>query len=246
MSPDDVFQFFKILLVIAGVGLVVAGIVYGIQRARTGLGVIIPLKQLFTIYLYAVTILTLLLTVSGLSHLVQAGLAVPLGKDFSYYPSFISAPFRLPPPIPVKPGVSPEQTQLTPEEEAKLREEEARIRREGLDLAHREGLLNGLSLSVVGAILWAFHQWGRRRMAEKDSLMERLYLIILLFIFAALALSSLPASISQTVRFYVIRPSDQFFGDPPGGKLATAIVTLPFWLYYLASTIRRLRKQATS
>jgi hypothetical protein len=247
MSPDDVFRFVQVLLVIAGVGLVIAGIVYALQRARSGQGFAISLRQLFTVYLYVVTILTLLLTVSGLSHLVQAGLAVPLGKEFSYYPRYIPVPMTIarPPPIPAKPGVAPEQTQLTPEEQAKLQEEEAQRRKEGLELAHQEGLLNGLSLTVVGGILWALHQWGRRRLAEKESLMERLYLIVLLFIFAALSLSSLPSSISETVRFYVVRPPEEIF-DPPGGKLATAIVTLPFWIYYLAGTIRRLRKSPST
>ncbi|MDP2726208.1 MAG: DUF5671 domain-containing protein [Dehalococcoidia bacterium] len=241
MSPDDVFRFVQVLLVIAGVGLVIAGIIYALQRARSGQGFAISLRQLFTVYLYVMTILTLLLTVSGLSHLVQAGLAVPMGKEFSYYPRFMSV--RMPPPyqVPAKPGIMPEQTQLTPEEQARLQEEEARRRKEGLELAHQEGLLNGLSLSVVGGILWALHQWGRRRLAEKESLMERLYLIVLLFIFAAMSLSSLPSSISETVRFYVVRTPEEIY-NPPGGKLATAIVTLPFWIYYLACTIRRLRR----
>ncbi|MBM2832164.1 MAG: hypothetical protein HW414_1216 [Dehalococcoidia bacterium] len=244
MSPDDIFRFVQVLLIIAGVGLVIAGIVYALQRARSGQGFAISLRQLFTVYLYVVTILTLLLTVSGLSHLVQAGLAVPLGKEFSYYPRFIPETITIarPPyaPVPAKPGLAPDQTQLTPEEQARLQEEEARRRKEGLQLAHQEGLLNGLSLSVVGGILWALHQWGRRRLAEKDSLLERLYLIVLLFIFAALSLSSLPSSISEAVRFYVVRSPEEIF-NPPGAKLATAIVTLPFWIYYLACTIRRLR-----
>jgi hypothetical protein len=249
MSPDDVLQFVRVLLVVAAIGLVIAGVVYFIQKARSGQGITVSLRQLFTVYLYVMTILTLLLTVSGLSHLVQAGLAVPLGKEFSYFPRFAPAPVRIakppPPPVPAEPGVVPEEREPTPEEEAKIREEEEKRRQEGLDQAFKEGLLNGLSLFVVGGILWALHLWGKRRMAEKEALIERLYLIVLLFIFAALALSSLPTSIYETTRFYILRPPEDYF-SPPGGKLATAIVTLPLWLFYLTSTIRRLRRSASA
>lgn len=237
MNPDDVLTLLRVLLVIAGVCLVIAGIVYAVQRARSGQGITLPLRQLFNVYLYLMTILSLLLTVSGLSSLVQAGLAVPLGKEFSYYTPDYPRPVYIPAPPTIDGVPAPAKPQLTP-----TPEEQEKQRQDTLNQAFKDGMVKGLSLTVVGGILWAIHWRGKRRMTEKDSLMGRLYLVVLLFVFAALTLSSLPTGIYETVRYYVVGSQTQYSGPvTPGAKLSTAIVSLPIWLIYLFGAMKQLR-----
>lgn len=220
-------------------GLVIAGAVLIIQRVRRGEGVSLSLRQVLAFYFYVMTVVTLLVAFSGLSRLVQAGLAVPLGKEFSYYPVYYPDSYPVPlrleaPPAPalaVPPTVVPPQKGPSPEEEAR--------RQKGLDQAFKEGILGGLNFTVVGGLFWLVHQWGRRRFGQNGDMLENLYLIGLLSVFAGLTLYSLPSGINDTLRYYLLDSGQRF--NPPGGRLATAIVALPLWLLYLSATLRRLR-----
>ncbi|MFH1484299.1 MAG: hypothetical protein ABIG98_08670 [Chloroflexota bacterium] len=224
----------SIMVPLVVLGLVVAGVIFAIQRVRRGEGVSLSLRQVLAFYFYVMTVVTLLVAFSGLSRLVQAGLAVPLGKEFSYYPVYYpdAYPVALPYEAPPKPTVAPPQARPIPEEE------EAR-RQKGLDQAFKEGILGGLNFTVVGGLFWLVHQWGRRRFGQNGDMLENLYLIGLLSVFAGLTLYSLPSGINDTLRYYLLDARQGF--NPPGGRLATAIVALPLWLLYLSATLRRLR-----
>jgi hypothetical protein len=219
-------------------GLVIVGVIFAIQRVRRGEGVSLSLRQVLAFYFYVMTVVTLLVAFSGLSRLVQAGLAVPLGKEFSYYPFYYPDDYPVPvrleaPPAPaLVPTVVPPQKGPIPEEE------EAR-RQKGLDQAFKEGILGGLNFTVVGGLFWLVHQWGRRRFGQNGDMLENLYLIGLLSVFAGLTLYSLPSGINDTLRYYLLDGGQG--SNPPGGRLATAIVALPLWLLYLSATLRRLR-----
>ena len=230
----------SIMVPLLVLGLVIVGVVFAIQRVRRGEGVSLSLRQVLAFYFYVMTVVTLLVAVGGLSRLVQAGLAVPLGREFSYYPVYYPDDYPVPlrmeaPPAPalaVPPTVVPPGKGSVPEEE------EAR-RQKGLDQAFKEGVLGGLNFTVVGGLFWLVHQWGRRRFGQNGEGLEQLYLIGLLSIFAGLTLYSLPSGINDTLRYYLLDARQGF--NPPGGRLATAIVALPFWLFYLSAAFRRLR-----
>ena len=119
----------------------------------------------------------------------------------------------------------------------------------GLDRAFKEGLLNGISLTLVGALSLGLHALGRRRLKTKDEcegMLHRGYIILLLVIFGIIALFTLPSAIFDTLRYYILDTTDEFSrGAHPGGSLATAIVSLPVWAYYLNLTVRLLRRQET-
>ncbi|MBU2008809.1 MAG: hypothetical protein KJ624_03000 [Chloroflexi bacterium] len=229
----------SIMVPLVVLGLVIAGVVYAIQRVRRGEGVSLSLRQVLAFYFYVMTVVTLLVAFSGLSRLVQAGLAVPLGREFSYYPvyypDYYPVPMRIeapPAPAPaVPPTVAPPQKGPSPEEEAR--------RQKGLDQALKEGILGGLNFTVVGGLFWLVHQWGRRRFGQNGDMLENLYLIGLLSVFAGLTLYSLPSGINETLRYYLLDGGQG--SNPPGGRLATAIVALPLWLLYLSATLRRLK-----
>ena len=225
----------SIMVPLVVLGLVIVGVIFAIQRVRRGEGVSLSLRQVLAFYFYVMTVVTLLVAFSGLSRLVQAGLALPLGKEFSYYPVYYPVPMRLEAPTAPAPAVAPT---VVPPQKGPIPEEEEARRQKGLDQAFNEGILGGLNFMVVGGLFWLVHQWGRRRFGQNGDMLENLYLIGLLSVFAGLTLYSLPSGINDTLRYYLLEETGI---SPPGGRLATAIVALPLWLLYLSATLRRLR-----
>jgi hypothetical protein len=164
---------------------------------------------------------------------VRAGLAVPLGKEFSYYPVYYPDSYPVVR-VPVEPLPGP-----TPAEPQKGTGPDEQASQERLDQAFKEGILRGLNFAVVGGVFWLVHQWGRRRFGQNGGMLEPLYLVSLLAIFAGMTLYSLPSGLYDTLRYYILDSRDSF--SPPGERLAMAIVSLPFWLLYLSAAVRRLR-----
>ena len=231
----------SIMVPLVVLGLVIVGVIFAIQRVRRGEGVSLSLRQVLAFYFYVMTVVTLLVTVSGLSRLVEAGLAVPLGREFSYYPFYYPDDYPVPvrleaPPAAPAPAVAPT---VAPPQKGPVAEEEEARRQKGLDQAFKEGILGGLNFTVVGGLFWLVHQWGRRRFGQNGDMLENLYLIGLLSVFAGLTLYSLPSGINDTLRYYLLDGGQG--SNPPGDRLATAIVALPLWLLYLSATLRRLR-----
>ncbi len=234
----------SIMVPLAILGLVIVGVVFVIQRVRRGEGVSLSLRQVLAFYFYVMTVVTLLVTVGGLSRLVQAGLTVPLGREFSYYPVFYPDPYPVAMRLEAPPAPALAPTVVPPEKGPVPEEEEARLQK-GLEQAFKEGVLGGLNFTVVGGIFWLVHQWGRRRFGQSGDMLEHLYLIGLLSVFAGMTLYSLPSGLYDTLRYYLLDSRQGF--TPPGGRLAAAIVALPFWLFYLSAAFRRLRAgQATA
>ena len=230
-----------VVLVVVLLGFIAAigAIVYFVIWARSGEAVSIPLRLLLRAYLYLISIASIVILVIGLSALIQAGLSAALGQEFSYNPTY----FRVidePRPRPIAPGEEfAEDTLQSPEERKAAREE-------GLDRAFKEGVLNGLSFTLVGAVVLGLHVWSRRRMEseeERAGTFNRVYLILLLVIFSIVALILLPSAIYDTLRYYILESGDEFSRVRPGDGLAGAIVTVPVWAYYLSATLRALRHQ---
>lgn len=190
----------------------------------------------------------LLLLAQGLSELVCAGLSVG-DKDFSYRPVFVPLPeearIRTPHPLELK-----EQRFLTRTEREELAQVIAELRveqrLEGLDRAQKEGIIEGITLTIVGALVWLAHLVGRARLEnaeEAASPINRVYLIAIVIIFGVITLVNLPRGIYEGFQFYLLDPLDDFARDStPGDKLALAIATLPVWLFYLVGAIRAVRR----
>lgn len=236
MELKDMIPFLIVILVLAGLIGAVAGAVYLVLRLRAGERISFPARLLFHLYLYVISLISLVTLVAGLSGLVQAGLAAALGKEFSYNPVYVAEPFR---PIAVD-GNTKGEPALPPDPKAQEASRQA-----GLERAMKEGLLNGLSLAIVGALVLALHTWGRWRLEtpeERRGMLHRSYLIILLVIFGVVTLVTLPPAIYQTLRYYVLDIPAQDYGNRPGSPLATAIVSAPVWAYYLRSALGLLRR----
>ena len=245
-----------VFVVLVAVGLVISGAVFTFLRFRTGSGVRIPLRLLLRLYIYIVIIVGLLLLTQGVTELVRAGLAGAGGKDFSYRPVFAKIPgevgLRAPRPVELK-----DRAELTEEELEELsrviaeREEKSlelrrEARRKGLDQASKEGIIEGVTFTIVGALIWIAHVMGRgwlETREERESPINRIYLVLVVVIFGVITIVNLPQGISEGFRFYLLDPLDEFSRDsPPGDKLGLAIATAPIWIIYLAGAIRAVRR----
>ena len=254
-----------VFLVLVGVSVLIGGVVYLIQRLRSGSGLVLPMRFLLRLYLYVVIIAGLLLLAQGISGLLQVGLASALGNDFSYHPAYVGvermpiavAPQglkrepRTPDPLELK-----ERGQLTEAELEELskildqREKEAveqrrqeRIR--GLERARKEGLIQGISFTLIGGVIWGAHLFSRRRLEtaeDRSSPINRGYLIIMVVIFGLITIINLPQAVFEGSRYYLLEPLNEFSrNSPPGGRLALSIVTLPIWIVYLVGAIKAAR-----
>ena len=119
-------------------------------------------------------------------------------------------------------------------------------RLEGLDRAQKEGIIEGITLTIVGALAWLADLVGRARLENSEeaaSPINRVYLIAIVIIFGVITLVNLPKGIYEGFQFYLLDPLDDFARDStPGDKLALAIATLPVWLFYLVDAIRAVRR----
>ena len=243
-----------VFLILVGLSVLIGGIVYLIQRLRSGVGLVLPMRFLLRLYLYVVTIAGLLLLAQGGSGLLQVGLASALGNDFSFHPVFVGAPPRplvRPSPLELK-----DRAQLTEEERVRLAEileqravedlaQRKEQREKGLDRAFKEGLIQGISFTLIGGIIWGAHLFARRKLeSPEDRLgpMNRAYLIIMVIVFGLVTIINLPQAVFEGFRYFILDPLNEFNRNaPPGGKLALSIVTLPIWMIYLVGAIKSAR-----
>lgn len=236
------------VLVVALVAAAIGGVVWGVLRLRSGQGLAVSWHTLFLAYFYLMTVVSLLVMVGGVSSLVRVGLGAALGQEFSYPAPSVYELRKPPPPMPIGPGPVPAVPVPEQAREPTPQEQEA-ARQKSLDRSFREGLLNGLSFTIVGGLIWGVHLYGRRRL-EREGVeagwLRRLYLVALLLTFGILTLTSLPGAVFDTLRYYLLEASPDFYRRPPGESLSTGLVALPLWLYYLRGTFVVVRGKATA
>jgi hypothetical protein len=64
-----------------------------------------------------------------------------------------------------------------------------------------------------------------------------------LVIFSVGGILALSQGVSDAVRYFLASGSDPYsYRAPPGGSLSTAIVFVPFWVYYFATLWRQLKR----
>lgn len=216
-----------------GLGLVTAGVAYLVIKLRSGEAIDLASRSLLSIYLRLITIVSLMVLAVGLSGLVNTGLASILGRDFSYSASPVYREGSFPAGVPLEKGLP------SPEEQQRQREE-------ALESNFRGGLAEGISLTLVGGLIWALHLWGqsslRRHPGGEEPVLHRIYLAVLLVIFSLGGILALSQGVSDTVRYILVGGAAFYtYRPPPGGSLSTAIVFVPIWVYYFATLWRELR-----
>lgn len=220
-------------VVVAVLGLFLAGGVAVFQRVRSGQSLDLSLRTVAAAYFYLMTIASFLLFTVGLSIGVKALLSDGLGRQFSYYlpPARMAPPAGKPPPGPPVP---------LPEEQAARNAQEA-------DRQYRNDLIQGGTLAVVGGALWGLHAAGRRRVLPEGDparrFMERAHTIVLLGIFGLAGIVALPMAVYELLRFFLMTGDEMVYGQPPGASVATAAVFVPIWVYYLLAVLRLTRQE---
>ena len=210
--------------------LIIAAIVYFIFRLKSGISISISYRAALRVYFYIVILVSIGLTsLGGMSALINVGLGEMVGQEFSYG------------------QVYEEHQELQHlkenEDSASYVVRDNRSLPEKLDLEMKGDLINGISLTVIGAFLMSVHFLGRKwveTIDERSDLLRRLYLVAGLAVFAVITIISLIAGIPEALRYALLdlEPGR----ESPGQPLSIAIVGLPIWVFYLIATLRNVRK----
>ncbi len=239
--------------ILVGLAVLVGGAFHLITRLRTGAPLNIDVRALVRIYLYVGIIAGLLVFTQGASELIKAGAAGLSSKEFSYSPVWVELPEDKET-KPQHPLELADRGDLTDEELEELsqilaerQEENTRLNEErdrlGLDRALDEGLIEGISFTIIGALVWVAHMFGRRKIEtpeDRAGPLNRIYLVLLTAIFGIITIVSLPQAVFETLRYAVLDPASDHY--EPGEKLALSITALPIWLVYLWNTVRAIRR----
>lgn len=224
--------------ILAFLAIVVALVVFMVTRARAGEPIGLSFRTILQAYFYLMSIVSFLVLVIGLTVGIKVALSAVLGPSFSYYTaSSVRMSVEKPPPpdSTTRPEVKPQP--VPPEEQERQRRQQDRQR--------QEDIIQGVTLAVAGAIVWGLHTLGRRRLFSPteplDRFMARAHLTILLAIFGVVGVIALPMALNDLLRYFLV-PSDEFSGrQPPGASVATALVFVPIWVYYLLAVVRQSR-----
>ena len=97
---DIGLEFILPFLFIVGLAAIIGAVVYIVLRLRAGEPFLISLGFLLRVYLYLGSLISLLVLMSGLAGLANAGFSQVFGKEFSYQPESALRP-------PQRPAASP-------------------------------------------------------------------------------------------------------------------------------------------
>lgn len=118
-----------------------------------------------------------------------------------------------------------------------------------LEQQQRGGLVQGSSLAVTGLLLWGLHRLVRRTVgppgaASAATLLGRTSAAVMLATFSLIGVVAVPTAVAQVASYFLAPPPEGTLPgpEPPGGTLATALVALPFWAYYLGVVLRGVRQ----
>ena len=207
--------------VLVALGLLVGGALFLIMRFRSARPLTIDLRSLVRLYLYVGIIAGLLVFTQGASELIRAGAAGIGGNQFSYYPVWVELPGdkAVQPQHPLeladRADLSPQELEqlsiiLEERRQQNIKNDEEWDRL-GLDRAFEEGLIEGISFAIIGALIWAAHMTGRRWIESPEDRagpLNRIYLILLTVVFGIISIVSLPQAVFETLRYAVLDGGD--------------------------------------
>lgn len=223
--------------IVAVLGVIIAAGIFVLQRVRAGQPLNLSFRTIAAAYFHLMAIACFLVMTVGIATGLKAGLSEVFDRDFSYFhpPSPARVVIDEGPPGPpgrLRPSSAEEQTERN---------------RRDVERQYQNDLIQGITLTVVGAVLWGLHTIGRRQVTPEDvePFFSRAHSTVLLAIFGIVGVVALPVSLYELLRFFIITvDADQNFrSQPPGASVATALVFVPVWIYYLADILRRTRRE---
>ena len=238
----EVFSILFPVAILAFLALLVALGVFMISRWRAGTPFGISFRTIALAYCYLMSAVSLLVLVIGLSMGVKAGLSDVLGRGFSYYVT--TEERMMPVPEDKADPSAPRRMEMQP---IPLEERERNARQ--VERHYREDLIASITMVVVGGIVWVVHTFGRRRLKAEDALddfLSKSFATIMLVIFGLVGMVSLTMGINELLRYYLIEPDQFSRRQSPGDAVSTALVFVPIWFYYVLTTLRRGRAEASA
>lgn len=211
-----------ILIPLGVLGAILLGAVLFLARGPAGTD--LSPRTLLRLYLYLASLVSLLVLLFGLS-LAGTGLLGAVAPEFTYGspPPFVHAERPAPPPGASPPPGAPEKPAPRPPEQIN-------------DRRTRENLLQGITMAVAGALFWAVHWYGRRRIetdADRTSILRRSYFLVGTAVFGVASIVLVPTAVYSVLRYFLIPVPSGEFRQGVGENLASAIVVVPVWLAYL-------------
>ena len=112
-----------------------------------------------------------------------------------------------------------------------------------------ETLVIASVLAGTGLVIGALHLGGKRLLEKRTGILtptiRRFYLFSMLTVSSIAGLVSIPIAIYQTIHYYRYLPDypypEWYYRDLPSAALATAIVVVVLWAYYLLRVLQELR-----
>lgn len=204
-------------------GILVAAAVFGVVALtlllifrKDLLGVDLGTRSMLRLYLYIASLAGVILVVIGVAAIIDWGAANVFGVVAVYG----------------RPGIDPYAPASA---SAQMAEQNA--------LRSQMDVLRGITLAVVGALVWGGHRFARRLVADGDenaSLLRHAYDVLGTFVFGLGTIVLLPVGIYLALSAALLTPGAGAFMQGFGDSLAGGIVCLPVWLVYLFSVIRAL------
>ena len=217
--------------IVAVLGVLIAAGIFVLQRVRSGQPVQLSFRTIAAGYFHLLAMACFLVMTGGIATSLKAGLSNAVGREFSYYLPTIARP------VPYGTAVG-----IPPAEEQNVGN------RRDVERQYQNDLIQGITLAVVGAVLWGLHIIGRRQVTPDEArpFFSRAHSTVLLAIFGIVGVVALPVSLYELLRFFLVSAEEGFRSQPPGASVATALVFVPVWMYYLLDILKRSRREETA
>ena len=218
------------VLLLGGIGALVFLIARGAHRGTES----ITSRGLLRAYLRFAYLISLVIFLVGATFTLTAAFGSVFGRDFSYSRQVQPGPHGGCAPPPYAPYGSPPSCvdTATPKPPP--------------DNRQADDLIRGLSLLVAGLVIGSGHRVGQLALESaserRDSGLARVERLLATFGFGLVVLVAVPTAAYQVLRLVVLgAQADPNSGppNPPGAALATALVFLVAWGYYLSILVRQ-------
>lgn len=204
-------------------------------------------KNLLRVYLYVITLFSLIITTMSFAVVLNAALASKFGVEFSYTlnkpsPKVDAIPYTLKENFPEK-----EKRCYDDQEEITINEQNVCVDKDVI----RKDIVKGLSIALPMTLILVLHIIGIITIEKKHVVLwiKKGYRFISLILFSVVGIISTSMAIKELVEFFYLKAEDITQQSKPGPSLAIALVVLPLWVYFLISTnklkdIKKNKKEA--
>jgi len=229
-----------LVIVVIGALVSVGMLIVNIVRNKDGLK--FDFQSILKVYIYVISLATILVMAFGAAQTVTAGSSYLFGYQFSYRPDQYYE--RTAPVIDQTKGgeVVPPQVYEN-NDVVEINGQKYYINKK----QQLRDLVNGITLFVIGAMLFAIHRFALRFLHDKEihqSMLHRSYMLINLILFSVLGIVSIPTAVYQLINYFFLDANqlDSYTRALPGEAIGVVFAATPLWIWFLMQTIMMYRK----